>query len=276
MTDRLAALLSHFSVSAHTFHSGTLCGSNALGVREPYGQLHLIRDGEVEVRHGSRKAWRITEPSLLLYPRPMAHRFITDKQRGADFLCANVMFEGGPANPIVAALPDVVCMPLAQVPACRSVLQALFDEAASANCGRQAMLDRLFEVVIIHVLRELMEQHQVEVGMLAGLAHQQLRRAIVAMHQQPEQDWTLELLAEQAGMSRTSFATSFRDTVGQTPGSYLQRWRIGLAQKFLKQMHPLKMIASRVGYGTEAALSRAFRAQTGTSPREWRKEAQSL
>jgi transcriptional regulator GlxA family with amidase domain len=116
----------------------------------------------------------------------------------------------------------------------------------------------------------------VEVGMLAGLAHQQLRRAIVAMHQQPEQDWTLELLAEQAGMSRTSFATSFRDTVGQTPGSYLQRWRIGLAQKFLKQMHPLKMIASRVGYGTEAALSRAFRAQTGTSPREWRKEAQSL
>jgi transcriptional regulator GlxA family with amidase domain len=115
-----------------------------------------------------------------------------------------------------------------------------------------------------------MEQGQVEAGMLAGLADERLRRALVAVHEAPERDWSLEALAEQAGMSRTSFATAFRDRVGLTPGSYLQRWRIGLAQKHLRQGRSLKLIATEVGYGSEAALSRAFRAQTGSSPREWR------
>jgi AraC-like DNA-binding protein len=270
MADRLAALLAHFSVSARTFHAGALCGINALDATEPFGQLHLVRDGRVEVRHGVRKALEIDEPSLLLYPRPMAHRFITDKRRGATFVCAHVQFEGGPANPIGAALPPFVCLPLARLPACQPILQLLFQEAESENCGRQALLDRLFEVVLIQILRVLMEQGQVEAGMLAGLADERLRRALVAVHEAPDRDWSLETLAQQAGMSRTSFATAFRDRVGLTPGSYLQRWRIGLAQKHLRQGRSLKLIATEVGYGSEAALSRAFRAQTGSSPREWR------
>jgi AraC-like DNA-binding protein len=270
MADRLAALLAHFSVSARTFHAGALCGINALDATEPFGQLHLVRDGRVEVRHGVRKALEIDEPSLLLYPRPMAHRFITDKRHGATFVCAHVQFEGGPANPIGAALPPFVCLPLARLPACQPILELLFLEAESENCGRQAMLDRLFELVLIQILRVLMEQGQVEAGMLAGLADERLRRALVAVHEAPERDWSLEALAEQAGMSRTSFATAFRDRVGLTPGSYLQRWRVGLAQKHLRQGRSLKMIATEVGYGSEAALSRAFRAQTGSSPREWR------
>lgn len=271
MADRLAALLAHFSVSARTFHAGALCGINTLDVLEPHGQLHLIREGQVEVRHGLQTALRIDEPSLLLYPRPMAHGFVTDRQRGATFVCAHVSFEGGQANPIAAALPPFVCLPLTRLPGCEPILQLLFAEAESANCGRQTMLDRLFEVVLIQILRVLMEQRQLQPGMLAGLADERLRRALVALHEAPEQDWSLEALARQAGMSRTVFANAFRDRVGVTPGSYLQRWRVGLAQKRLRQGHALKLIAADVGYGSEAALSRAFRAQTGASPRQWLK-----
>lgn len=271
MTDRLAALLEHFAVSARTFHAGALCGINTLDAEEPFGQLHLIRGGEVKVRHGSAKALHITEPSLLLYPRPMTHRFVTDRQRGADFVCAHVSFEAGKANPIAAALPAFVCLPLDRLQSCQPLLQSLFAEASADNCGRQAMLDRLFEVVLIHILRELMVQGQVQAGLLAGMAHERLRKALVAMHEAPQQEWTLEDLADRAGMSRTVFATSFRDTLGCTPGSYLQRWRIGLAQKLLRQGQALKFIAAEVGYGSEAALSRAFSSHTGMSPREWRK-----
>jgi AraC-like DNA-binding protein len=271
MADRLAALLAHFSVSARTFHAGALCGINALDATEPFGQLHLIRDGRVEVRHGVKLALAIDEPSLLLYPRPMAHRFLTDRRQGALFVCAHVQFEGGPANPIGAALPPFVCLPLARLPACQPILDLLFHEAKSGNCGRQAMLDRLFEVVLIQILRVLMDQGQVEAGMLAGLGDERLRRALVAVHETPGRDWSLETLAREAGMSRTAFAVAFRDRVGLTPGSYLQRWRVGLAQKHLRQGRPLKLIATDVGYGSEAALSRAFRAQTGSSPGEWRR-----
>jgi AraC-like DNA-binding protein len=152
------------------------------------------------------------------------------------------------------------------------VLGQLFAEAEASHCGRQPMLDRLFEVLLIWVLRELMAQGRVQSGMLAGLSHPRLRGALVALHDAPQREWPLEELAAQAGMSRTVFANTFRDVVGSTPGVYLQRWRIGLAQKGLREGRALKHIAADVGYGGEAALSRAFRAHTGQSPREWRQQ----
>jgi AraC-like DNA-binding protein len=275
MADRLAALFSHFAVRAETFQAGPLCGVNSLEPQAGRGQLHLIREGGVEVHHGTPEPLRIAEPSLLLYPRPLAHRFVTDSSRGAQFLCAHMAFEGGASHPIAAALPPWVCLPLAGVPGCAPVLEQLFAEAEATHCGRQLMLDRLFEVLLIWVLRELMAQGQVASGMLAGLSHPRLRGALVAMHDAPQRDWPLEELATAAGMSRTVFANSFRDVVGCTPGVYLQRWRIGLAQKGLREGRSLKHIAMDVGYGGEAALSRAFRTHTGQSPREWRK-AESL
>jgi AraC-like DNA-binding protein len=271
VVDRLASLLEHFSMSARVFHTGTLCGINDLQTESNGGQMHLIRQGTVDVQHGGLLAARVTEPSLLLYPRTVPHRFVTDSERGADLACADLSFGGGPANPIAAALPPFVCLPLSALPGAEPVLMLLFEEAFSRNCGRQALLDRLFEVVMIQVLRCLMEEGRTQAGMLAGMAHPRLRLALVAMHEKPAQEWSLESLADQAGMSRSVFANSFRDCIGCTPGTYLQRWRIRLAQRAMEHGRPLKLIANEVGYGSEAALSRAFKACVGLSPAEWRK-----
>ena len=124
---------------------------------------------------------------------------------------------------------------------------------------------------MIQVLRQLMETGDVKGGMLAGLSHPRLRNAIVAMHEAPSKEWTLDELARVAGMSRSVFATHFREALGITPGQYLQGWRVGLAQQALRQGKPLKVVAADVGYGSEAALSRAFKSHSGVSPREWRR-----
>lgn len=272
MSDRLDALLHHFSVRAEVFHAGALCGLNALDGDGATGQLHLVRRGQVEVRHDDGTVLHVDRPSLLLYPRPLAHRFLTDPVQGADFACAQLAFEGGAANPICAALPGVVCLPLDDVDGAKEILALLFDEAFGRNCGRQALLNRLFEVVLIQVLRHLMERGQTRSGMLAGLADPRLRHAMVAMHERPAEDWTLEALAQQAGLSRSVFAVRFRELVGCTPGAYLQHWRVSLAQRALREGRALKLIADEVGYGSEAALSRAFKAQSGLSPRAWRQQ----
>lgn len=269
MADRLASLLDHFSLNARIFHTGTLCGINDLGAEGGVGQLHLIREGAVDVIHGDAVVARITEPSLLLYPLPMAHRFRTDPERGADFVCANVEFEGGVANPIAAALPAFICRPLSALQGVEPILSLLFAEAFEQNCGREAVLDRLFEIMLIQVLRNLMEDGSIQVGMLAGMGHPRLRLALVAIHDRPAEEWSLEELAAQAGMSRSVFANTFRECVGCTPGVYLQRWRIGLAQRALLRGRPLKWIAIEAGYGSEAAFSRAFKASCGVSPRQW-------
>lgn len=270
MVDRLQSLLSRFAVSAEVFHAGPLCGINDLAADGERGQLHLIRDGHVRVEHADGSVLQIDRPSVLLYPRPLAHRFVTDARRGADFACAHLQFEGGGNNPVAAALPAVICLPLDALYGGQPVLSLLFEEAFAQRCGRQALLDRLFEVVLIQILRALMESGQLRVGLLAGMAHPRLRHALVAMHETPAEDWTLESLAHRAGMSRSAFADSFRDTIGSTPGQYLQGWRTRLVQQALRKGQPLKRIAFDVGYGSEAALSRAFKAQTGQSPREWK------
>ncbi|MGO1070470.1 cupin domain-containing protein [Lysobacter sp. CA199] len=273
MTDRLEALLERFSASARLFHAGALCGINDLVPELGAGQLHLVHGGVVEVVNGGEPGLRIDTPSLLLYPRPMAHRFITDAERGADLACANLHFEGGAANPIASALPPFVCIDLHEIDGAQPVLSLLFEEAFDRRCGRQALVNRLFEVVLIQVLRHLMESGRTRVGMLAGLSHPQLRHALVAIHESPEHDWTLDSLAARAGMSRSVFANAFRDAVGCTPGLYLQQWRVGLAQQSLLGGRPLKTIAMDVGYGSEAALSRAFKSSTGLSPRAWKIQA---
>lgn len=271
MADRLAALMTHFPMRAQVFNTGPLCGINTLQSDDAHGQLHLVRRGEVEVRYG-RETLHVTQPSLLLFPRPLTHRFITAPGCEVDMVCANLAFEGGSANPIASALPDLVCLPLDQVWGAEPVLSLLFEEAFEQRCGRVALVERLLEVVMIQVLRQLMESGEVNGGLLSGLAHPRLRNALVAMHETPAKEWTLEELAGVAGMSRSVFATNFRETVGVTPGQYLQGWRVRLTQKALRRGRPLKMIATEVGYGSEAALSRAFRAQTGLSPRGWKKQ----
>jgi AraC-like DNA-binding protein len=276
MTDRLAALFTRFAVTARSFHAGALCGINSLGTEEGVGQLHLVREGRVDVFHGTAQPVRVDVPTLLLYPRPVPRRFVTDAAVGADMVCADLHFGGGSASPLLAALPEFVFIPLERLADSAPVLALIFAEASGGKCGRQKLLDSLFEVLLVQVLRELMEQSQVSSGMLAGMAHQKLRKALTAMHDKPAHAWPLEELAAEAGMSRTVFANTFKDVVGKTPGQYLQAWRLGLAQQLVRQGVSMRHVADEVGYADEAALSRAFKAHTGVSPRDWRKQQASL
>jgi AraC-like DNA-binding protein len=70
-------------------------------------------------------------------------------------------------------------------------------------------------------------------------------------------------------MSRTAFANTFRAVVGQTPADYLSGWRIALAQSRLREGRPIKILAEELGYANPSALSRAFAAKVGMSPRDW-------
>ncbi|HEX7113293.1 MAG TPA: AraC family transcriptional regulator [Mizugakiibacter sp.] len=268
--DRLHALLQRFSVRAGMFHSGPLCGIHDFDDPQGRGQLHLVRQGPVEVRHAGGAPQRIDRPSLIFYPRALPHRFVTDPERGADMACANIQFGAGAADPLARALPSVLVMPLDDVDGAESILELLFAEAFARRCGRQHVVDRLFEVVLILIMRTLMDRGHVDRGVFAGFGHPQLARALVAMHEAPADAWTLERMAARAGMSRSHFATTFAQVVGVPASEYLAGYRIALAQDMLRRGRPIKWVAVEVGYGSAAALSRAFSARCGCSPRAWK------
>lgn len=274
--DRLSGILERFRVQTQLHHSGALCGLSYFNASEGNGYLHVLRRGQLEVRHpGARDVPRsmcFNEPTLLLYPCPFTHHFHNPPAEGSDLTCARLRFDGGAHNPLARALPPLIALPLARVPGLDMALELLFSETDRVRCGQRLLADRLFEVVLIQLLRWLLD-HPQEVGMrsglIAGLSEPRLARTLVAMHDSPAEPWPLERMAECAGMSRTAFANTFREVVGQTPADYLSSWRMTLAQSGLREGRPIKLLAEELGYATPSALSRAFTAKVGMSPRDW-------
>lgn len=269
--DRLSALLQRFRVDARVVHCGTIAGVVEFAAAEGAGHLHLIGPGGATAVVSTNRPVAVGEPTLLFYPRGDAHRLTAaDDAVPVPIVCAEVSL-GGEANPMIRALPAMIAMPLRASPALDGVVGVLFEEAFGGRCGRQAVLDRLCEVLVVKLLRHAIENGAAEAGLLAGLAHPALARALTALHEAPGQSWTLERLADTAGLSRTTFANAFRDVVGMTPGDYIARWRLSLARTLLAERRPLKAVAREVGYASPAALSRAFSRHFGEPPRAIRR-----
>lgn len=269
--DRLQNLLTHFTLRAGVFHTGAICGVHDFHADAVRGHIHLIKRGPVQVIGVKREALHITEPTVLFLPRPDIHRLVADDREGADVVCGTVQFGGGGRSPITDSLPDVVLVELTALPGVDSLLSLMFDEAFAEQCGRQAVLDRLCEVLVIRLLRHCIDRGLTQGGTLAGLADSRLAKALTAIHQNPAREWGLSTMAGLAGMSRARFAVRFRQITGETPADYVASWRVMTAQRLLKRGLQLKHVAYDVGYGSASALTRAFIRKLGCSPTEWLK-----
>lgn len=271
--DRLTTLLAHFSLRAGVFYTGNICGVHHFDEDNLRGHIHLVRRGPVQVIGVGNEVFNITEPTLLFLPRPEKHRLVADENAGADVVCGTVQFGGGGRNPITDSLPGVVRVELALLAGIEALLGLMFDEAFAEHNGRQAVLDRLCEVLMIRLLRHCIDQGLTQGGTLAGLADPRLAKTLVAIHDDPARERDLSSMAALAGMSRARFAVRFRDVTGETPADYLASWRVMMAQGLLRRGRPLKHVADDVGYGSASALTRAFVRKLGCSPTEWLKGA---
>jgi AraC-like DNA-binding protein len=121
------------------------------------------------------------------------------------------------------------------------------------------------------VLRAYVEQAPLPPGWLQALTDERLRPALTLMHAEPGRPWRLDELARAAAMSRTSFAERFRAVAGVPPLTYLNRWRMLLAQQALRGGDVrVGSLASELGYASESAFSTAFKREVGTSPLHYR------
>lgn len=265
--DMLSPIFLRYSLRAKVFFSGTLCGVSAMESEPGLGSLHVLRAGELLVTNDGETPFRITEPTLLFYPQSRRHCF--QAERDAKLVCALIDFGGNIGNPLLFGLPKVLMLPLRTVPGIDATLDLLFDEAFQARAGRQAALDRLVEYFLILLLRHSMEEGSMDGGIFAAMAEPRLAKAVNAMHEKPEEPWTVEQLAQLAGMSRARFAAHFHAVSGHTPLGYLTDWRLGVAKTLIKTGKSLKLIAPQVGYASVVALNRVFAQRHGQTLGEW-------
>lgn len=268
--DQLSTLLQGFNVRAGVFYNGSFCGIVNFGDDgKPDGHLHLLRAGKLQLHLADGTMLLVEAPRLMCFPRGVAHRFQVDSSEEVELTCASLQFQGGANNPIAQAMPELLVLPVDELVQASALLEWMFAEAVVSTEGRVATLDRLFELLIIQILRHLIAQKKIENGLLAGLSDVRLARVLAAIYARPELDWTIESMALEAGMSRARFADHFRLTIGTTPLEYLTRWRLVLAQQQLLAGQPMKLVAGAVGYDSPSALARVFRRKLDCSPAEW-------
>ncbi|GAB3482769.1 AraC family transcriptional regulator [Marinomonas epiphytica] len=266
----LKNLLDHFTINCDVFFSGQFCGGKALGndMAEGSGHLHYLRSGRLTIRSQSGQKVTFDQPTIILLPVSTSHQVITEETEQAELVCAEVHFMGREHRHMLNNLPKLLFLPL-NSSAMTATVEWLFDEIYSDALGKKALVGKLCDVLLIQMLRDLTEQGVVIQGMLAGLTHPTLGPVLAQLQESPEEAWTLDMMAQQANMSRSKFAQLFRATLGQTPNDFLTDLRLSLAQQLLKQNTPVSLVANQVGYEHGSVLSRVFRKKTGLSPKEW-------
>jgi AraC-like DNA-binding protein len=147
----------------------------------------------------------------------------------------------------------------------------MMQELREPQPGGFLVIQHLAQMLLVQALRvHLAEGASGGVGWLFALADKQMGAAITAMHEDPARRWTLEALAERAGMSRSTFALKFKETVGASPMDYLTRWRMLLAgDRLANSGDSISVIALSLGYESESAFSTAFKRVMGCSPRQY-------
>lgn len=146
------------------------------------------------------------------------------------------------------------------------LVQLLGDEAARVDVGRDLILERYVEILLIEALRSAPAEHGPP-GLLRGLAEPRIALALQHMHAEVERSWTVEALARLAAMSRSAFFDRFHQTVGMRPMEYLMSWRMALAKDLLRRQDlSLDAVAEKVGYGSASTFSTAFSRHVGLPP----------
>lgn len=182
---------------------------------------------------------------------------------------------GDQANILLNILPHIVHIKKEEEQAAIPILvEQMMQELREHKPGSFLIMQHLAHMMLLHALRlHLANGVKKDVGWLFALADNQICAALSAMHENPAHRWALKELALHAGMSRSSFALRFKETVGHPPMEYLTRWRmLKGADRLINSSDPVSAISISLGYESESAFSTAFKRVMGCSPRQYSRD----
>jgi AraC-like DNA-binding protein len=270
--------------------------------RKPIAHFHIVERGAAWITVDGAEPLRIETGDLAILPLGAGH--VLSSERAAEAIpieyavqhhaerdgsvyrfggggdetyvvCGQFSFGGVLAPKLLTVLPPlmhIAAKPGQPLEWLRLTTHFLVEETRRPQPGSAVMATRLLDILFIQALREWGARHPSNLGWLSGLSDPVVGRALSAIHDTPARAWSVGELANLAGLSRSAFASRFTTVVGKSPLKYLATWRLDLAADHLRAgTLRVNEIAEIVGYGSEAALNRAFKAQFGMTPGAFRR-----
>jgi len=228
----------------------------------PHDAAHLLTSTpDLPARYG-----------MISKPHQVAHNRAAP---GTALFCGYLIVDKNAYRHVFAMLPDYLIIRSregAESAQLRALIDLLFSETQADRLCASAILDRLADALMFYVIRHALTQGAPSVGLLVALTDKQIFSPLAAMCDEPARPWTVNILAEKAFMSRSSFAERFTALVGKAPMEFLAEWRMQLARRWLEQDRlSVAEVAGRCGYQSEAAFSKAFKRIAGVGPGEFRR-----
>jgi len=185
-------------------------------------------------------------------------------------ICGSFEFDRAGPNPVVAALPEHMLLHTAEAPHAGllgPIIAALEHESRQPGEGSAAVVNRMAEILFVHLIRLHLDSGTQAPGLLAALADDRIRRALELIAQDPAAKRSVSELAAEAGMSRSAFSERFKQLSGVSPMEYCTGWRMQQAYRWLADEGVTVLEAAlRSGYEGESAFSRAFKRVIGSNP----------
>jgi AraC-like DNA-binding protein len=293
----------HFSKTVYCAH----CTNHA-----PWGvhiaesrtvQFHAVRSGRAWIRVRGEQAVVLEAGDFVVLPHGDAHDVSDERDTPAipaheliealqpstpwvlgfgkngarsELICAAFACAAESVDPLLSFLPRVIHLRGCETQSLEPILALAEREMRAASQAVDAVLARLAEILMVESVRAYVKTLMPgEGGWLGALHDPQIANVLCAIHADPARRWTLAELAGVASMSRTSLATRFRTLVGTSVHGYIARLRMITAASLLEDPKRPKLarVAAQVGYGSEAAFSRAFLREMGVAPTKLRPRA---
>lgn len=240
-----------------------------------------LQTGDCFVLPSGRRFRLASDPALapvdssMFFPPPSPGGVVTINGGGDVYLVGSRFgVSGRNATTLLRMLPPIVHIRReSEQSALIWSVERMRQELREQRPGHSLVSQHLAHMMLVQALRLHLEEGRSDgVGWFFALADKQLGAVIAAIHADPAHRWTLQALAEHAGMSRSSFALKFKAMIGETAMDYVARWRMTLAgDRFENTSDPVSTVALSLGYESESAFSTAFKRVMGCTPRQYKR-----
>ncbi|WP_407288986.1 AraC family transcriptional regulator [Streptomyces sp. BP-8] len=245
------------------------------------GDVVFLRDGRGHILadHPSTPA-EVERPEQFRPGSPVGTVKLGGDGALTSLLCGNYHLDQGRPHPLVRQLPEVIHLRTrhGRHPELSAAVQLLGMELENPRIGSAGIVPTLIDSLLLYILRAWLEDQPPAAarGWAAALGDSAVAPALAAIHGDPSAPWTVESLADRAGLSRAAFARRFAALVGEPPMAYLTRWRMTTAARLLRESdNPLIAVAAQAGYSSEFAFAKAFKREYGLAPGGYRRQART-